>query len=204
MSIIGGKLKLKGSGKNLDRYKKKVADEPEVPEDEKIDFNETLQEPQLVEYTPENGTGRIITSSTTIHGKDTKFQVQLNNGDFLIVMNPNTLQKEERELAVVLSDKSASLKAPFSSDIVSFSQFEFRKKPELKVQDQSLGEEYKERLDSMSKKIKKPDQDAVLEYREKTGMWGYKTIKQKMDKEMTREQLLDMRTKKSRDKFCWF
>ena len=72
------------------------------------------------------------------------------------------------------------------------------------MQDQSLGEEYKERLDSMSKKIKKPDQDAVLEYREKTGMWGYKTIKQKMDKEMTREQLLDMRTKKSRDKFCWF
>ena len=53
----------------------------------------------------------------------------------------------------------------------------------------------------MSKKIKKPE--SMLEYREKTGMWGYKTVKQKFEKELTKEELLDMRAKKSRDKFCW-
>jgi hypothetical protein len=34
-------------------------------------------------------------------------------------------------------------------------------------------------------------------------MWGYKSIKEKLGSEATREKLLDMRSKKNRDKFCW-
>ena len=34
-------------------------------------------------------------------------------------------------------------------------------------------------------------------------MWGYKTIKEEVDTNLNREKLLDMRSKKNRDKFCW-
>lgn len=35
-------------------------------------------------------------------------------------------------------------------------------------------------------------------------MWGYTTIKEKVDKGLSNEQLLDLRSKKSTDRFCWF
>jgi len=201
MSVIGGQLKFKGGSKNLDRYRSKPAKEEESPEEEKITFNEGPKKIEKVEFPPEDGVGRIITSGTTVHGKDTKFLTQIKSGDFIIILHPTTLQKEEREVMVALSDKSAALKSPFSSDLISFSQFEIRKKPEFKEPEEDLAEEYEEKLNKMSKKIKKPE--SVLEYREKTGMWGYKTVKTKLDKELTREELLDLRAKKSRDKFCW-
>jgi len=207
MSIIGGKLKLKGSKPNS--FSTKAAapaadthdDEDELNPVEKLSFNEGSKPLEKIDYAPEPGVGRLITSSTTIHGKDTKFLTQIKNGDFIIVQNPTTLQKEEKEVSIVLSDKSASLKSPFSFDIISFSQFDIRKKSEWKEPEESLESKYEEKLQKMSKKIQKPE--AVLEYREKTGMWGYKSVKTKFDKEMTREELLDMRAKKSRDKFCW-
>jgi hypothetical protein len=34
-------------------------------------------------------------------------------------------------------------------------------------------------------------------------MWGYKTTQEKLDGDTTREKLLDVRSKKNRDKFCW-
>jgi hypothetical protein len=201
MSIIGGKLKLKGSFQRKSEKEKRAAEkEDDLLESEKIDFNEGPKELQKIEFAPEPGTGRIITSGTTVHGKESKFMSQIKSGDFIIIQHPTTFQKEERELVVVLSDKSASLKTPFSSDLISFSQFDFRKKAEFR-EPESLEQKFEERLESMSKKIKKPE--SMLEYREKTGMWGYKTIKQKFEKELTKEELLDMRAKKSRDKFCW-
>ncbi len=203
MSIIGGKLKLKGSKPNSFSTRPAVAAEPEddLTPDEKLVFDEGNKPLEKIVYAPEPGAGRLIVSSTTIHGKETKFLTQLKSGDFLIVQNPTTLQKEEKEVAVVLSDKSASLKAPFSFEIISFTQYDIKKKEEWKAPEESLESKYEEKLQKMSKKIQKPE--AVLEYREKTGMWGYKAVKTKFDKDMTREELLDMRAKKSRDKFCW-
>jgi hypothetical protein len=202
MSIIGGKLKLKGAfQKKLDQEKKNAQKDIDPLEEENLAFTDGPKELKKVEFAPEPGSGRIITSATTVHGKDTKFQTQLKQGDFIIVLHPTTLEKEEREIMVALSDKSAALKAPFSSDLISFTQFEIRKKPEFKEAGEDLEKKFEERLESMSKKIKKPE--AMLEYREKTGMWGYKNVKEKFNKELTREELLDMRAKKSRDKFCW-
>lgn len=34
-------------------------------------------------------------------------------------------------------------------------------------------------------------------------MWGYKVIKEKLDDKLGREDILDLRSKKNRDKFCW-
>jgi hypothetical protein len=37
-----------------------------------------------------NGTGRITSSGTTIHGHNTEFMNQLKNGDAIIVTHPTT------------------------------------------------------------------------------------------------------------------
>lgn len=123
-------------------------------------------------------------------------------GDTIIVLNPQTLVKEERKLTAILSDKSASLNEPFDNDLMSYTQFDFKKKTVEKDADESLEEKYVAKLSSLSKKIKK--EKTSLEYREKKGMWGYKTIKENLEGEKTREELLDLRSKKNRDKFCWF
>ena len=34
-------------------------------------------------------------------------------------------------------------------------------------------------------------------------MWGYKVIREEVSGVKTREDILDMRAKKGRDKFCW-
>jgi hypothetical protein len=56
-------------------------------------------------------------------------------------------------------------------------------------------------FEGITKKIKKPT--STLEYRQRVGMWAYKTFKEKIDGELSREQLLELRAKKNRDKHCW-
>jgi len=34
-------------------------------------------------------------------------------------------------------------------------------------------------------------------------MWGYQNVKEKVDSDATHENLLDLRSKKSRDRHCW-
>ena len=205
MSIVSGKLKFKGNfqtklEKEEKKYKKKS---PTVSIEKEILTEKKSKEPILVEFSPEPGTGRLITSGLTVHGKDTKFMSQIKNGDFIVIQDETTFDKEERPVSAVLSDKSMALSTPFSSDVITYKTFEIRKKPEYKEPEDTLEEKYEKKLQNFSKKIKKDV--PVLEYREKKGMWGYKLIKEELDdkKEITREDLLDLRSKKSRDKFCW-
>lgn len=206
---IGGKLRFKGA------FQKKIEEKEEKIRKnlEKIEQNGREPSPsllptpvspkkQLIEYTPQQGSGRILTSGKSIHGKDTHFMQDLKVGDELIVINPTSLLKETRKLTAILSDKSAGIDEPFTVDLVSYSQYEFRKQNELKEKEMTLDEKYQKKLNEMSKKIKK-DNKSLLEFREKKGMWGYKKVQQELDGEMTKEQLLDIRSKKNRDKFCW-
>lgn len=207
MSVIGGKLKLKGAAQStLDaenkKYKKEKPKASEADEDDVELIPEQKKVQKIIEHPPHPGTGRIITSGTTVHGQETKFKTELANGDKIIITKPDTLEKEEREIMVVFSDKSALLSSAFSSNLITGCPFEIKKKPEVK-EEETLEEKFNEKLNKMSKKIKK-EENSVFEYREKVGMWGYKTIREKQDRELTREELLDMRAKKNRDKFCWF
>ena len=62
-------------------------------------------------------------------------------------------------------------------------------------------EVYQEKLSYVSKKIKKPKTN--LEFRIKKGMWGYKTVKEEYEGELSREELLDKRSRDKGDKWCW-
>jgi len=204
--MISGKLKFKGNfqdklNKEQRKLKREIIDSKE-PEEEKIAVIESKsKEPILVEFLPVPGAGRLITSGATVHGKDTKFMSEMKHGDFIVVQHPTTFEKEEIVASAVLSDKSIALASGFSSDLISYTQYEIRKKPEYRVPDDTVDEKYEKKIQDLSKKIKK--EKPVLEYRQKKGMWGYNTIKEKLDKEATREDLLDLRSKKNRDKHCW-
>lgn len=208
-NFISGKLRFKGVfQKNIhqDQAKTFKKQEDKSSDDELSDLPKEKEpsEPKthLIEYKPQQGTGRILTSGKAIHGKDTFFMKDLKLGDELIVTNPTSLVKETRKITAILSDKSIGVNEPFTVDLVSYSQYEFRKQNELKEKDLSLEDKYHIKLSEMTKKIKK-EEKSVLEFREKKGMWGYRKIQEEMAGELTKEQLLDMRSKKNRDKFCW-
>ena len=205
-NFISGKLRFKGSFQKKiqdeeDKIKKVIekSNEDDLPIAEK---HQPSPKKQLIEYKVQQGSGRILTSGKSVHGKDTYFMKELKLGDEIIVTNPTSLLKETRKLTAILSDKSAGINEPFTVDLVSYSQYEFRKQNELKEKDLSLDEKYQIKLNDMSKKIKKEDK-SILEFREKKGMWGYKKISEELSGQLTKEQLLDIRSKKNRDKFCW-
>ena len=88
----------------------------------KPDF-EILEEQPVVE-----GKGMIMVSGSTVHGNEgTEFMKSLEVGDSLIVQIDG--QKEERKLNMVLSNKSCGLEEPFSSDLSTWTEFKYQKKP---------------------------------------------------------------------------
>lgn len=204
-----GKLRFKGDfEKKIKESEEKIRKKLEKEEEEQISPNQEFIEKtlspkkQLVEYKPQQGIGRILTSGKSVHGKDTRFMQELKVGDELIIRNPSTLVQEVRKISAVLSDKSAGIDDPFTVDLVSYSQYEYRKQNEMKEKEMTLDEKYQKKLSEMSKKIKK-EEKTILETREKKGMWGYKKVQKELDGELSKEQLLDIRSKKNRDKFCW-
>jgi len=205
-NFVNGKLRFKGAFQTkLQQNETKIKKHIEKNSEEDLPIGETSNpspKKQLIEYKPQQATGRILTSGKSVHGKSTAFRSELKLGDELIVTNPTTLLKEKRKITAILSDQSAGIDEPFTIDLVSFSQFELRKQNELKDKEMTLEEKYQIKLNDMSKKIKKEDK-SVLEFREKKGMWGYRKISEELPGQLTKEQLLDMRSKKNRDKFCW-
>ena len=102
----------------------------------------------------------------------------------------------------IFSSRSMMIDQPFSVDLITFKPFRYRKKPTMK-ESLTLEESMEDRYTDVIKKSQN-DNNSILEYRERKGMWGYKTIKVDLGKEVSREDLLQLRTKKNRDKFCWY
>ncbi|KAF0711257.1 hypothetical protein AaE_012245, partial [Aphanomyces astaci] len=131
---VGGKLQLKG-GLNLSLKKKKskkrkaeLEGRPAAGDDDD-DF-------QLVKL---QGTGRILTSGTTVMGKmGTKFYHELSIGDALIIMHPTSMKEETRIVKMVLSDVSISISSPFSSDLVSTTTFSYIKAPPEEIDQDAI------------------------------------------------------------------
>lgn len=202
MSIIGGRLKFKSS-----RLTPSLPPPPSSPPSLLLPPPPPPSQIQI-DYLPKPGSGRIITSGRTIHGKETKFMLEAKLGDEILITHPTSLETERRRITALLSDRSIGISEPFSSDLVSFTQFELKKQSELKEKEGGVDQEFREKIEKLenlnknSKKIKK-EEKSLLEYREKKGMWGYRMVKEEVKGGKSKEELLDLRAKKSRDKFCW-
>lgn len=165
-----------------------------------------------------DGVGRIVSSTNTVHGFETKFKEEVEAGDTLMVHHPTSLQVEMRVVTGVLSQRSLVLHQAFSKDLVSTTDYHIRKdslklqeKAKAQMQEAGAGEEEGEETlqDAASqelqrrleKKLKKQRKTCVV--REKTGMWGYKMVSKTLDKAANQEELLDERCRQGRDKYCF-
>ena len=158
------------------------------------------------------GDGRIVCSAVTVQGMETRFKEQLVVGDVIQIHHPQTLLSERRNVTGILSQRSLTVDFPFSSDFVSTIEY-------------SIGKRHKDKQETTGSSVKKeeesgtlveasrdypggsvhstgePDVERVLTYREKVGM-SYRTVAIKVDKDMSKEDLLDLQTKKSHDRYC--
>lgn len=158
------------------------------------------------------GSGRIVSSATTIHGFETKFKDELEVGDTIMIHHAVSLEVELRVVTGILSQRSCTVHQSFSKDILSTTDYHIRK-DSLKIQQKAkaeigesgdakalqdaASEELQRQLD---RRIKKQRKEVAI--REKTGMWGYKVVTKKLGKEASQEDLLDERCKQGRDKWC--
>lgn len=155
---------------------------------------------KVLTFEPIPGTGRILTSTKIVMGQDTTFLTEIERGDqIIVIVDPMNFKKEAREVSMVMGDKSLSLKEPFSKNLITYSQFEIKKSDKVVEGDQSLDQKYKEKFQNFGKKIKKKKH--VVEFRQKSGMWSYKTQKLEFDRELTREEKLDLRIKSQKGKY---
>lgn len=152
--------------------------------------------------------GRIVSNGITIQGFETRFKDELDVGDTIIVRHPQSLEREERVVTAIISQRSLNVNRPFSCDFVSTTEFSVRKErivgkretDALKVED--IDEDGGVRLNGAGLDEKLTKQKSVLSYQQKAGPWGYKTVTENLDRHYSEEELLDMRCKKVHDKYC--
>lgn len=149
-------------------------------------------EPYDIEQEVCPGTGRILASGTTLHGTGTCFLQELKqNGSVIVRLGE---REEKRKVVLVLSDKSACINEPFLQE---FSGEFLRQDPAIRVDPR------KELQEQAEKRRKLMETTHAYDIRVKRGPWTYKTTNVVTDKDLTREDLLDIRARKVRDKHCW-
>merc|ERR1719310_1134934 len=198
-------LKFKGED---DKRKKKRRDTPKG--DGSASSAQPTEAAAVSDVPVIEGAGRLVSSSVTLHGFESKFKEQLEVGDTVMIHHPVSLEVEMRVCTGVLSERSATIHQAFSKDLVSTMDYHIRK-DSLKLQEKAKTQLEEEGGDAeglqdaasrelqrqLDKKLKKSRKTVTV--REKTGMWGYKMVTRKADKETTMEEALDERCKQGRD-----
>lgn len=123
----------------------------------------------------------------------------------MILVNPEPEKgqeaEERRKITMVLSNKSMGVEEPFSFTPNDKIPFKYQKKPVVKEPEKSFDEFLQERMQEKKREKKeKKKKYTVVEVREKTGMWGYKTKKVKVKGDLSREEILDIRAQAAGDK----
>jgi len=156
--------------------------------------------------------GRIVSFGTTVQGMETRFKDEIQIGDLVIIRHPQTLAIEERIVTSVMSQRSLSIHDPFSSDLVSTTEFSIRKESIVVQKSESIKKEGTEELfdepaenepninDELTKRLSQAK--STLSYQDKLGAWNRKTVTVQLDAHYSQEELLDMRCKKVHDKYC--
>ena len=208
------KLVFKGDKKKKKREREQ-RDDNENNDDEK---DEPIKQQKVVDDNNEvdevveikNGTGRITSSSTTISGHYTKFMDELGINDAILITHPITLQQETKIVRMVLSNTSIGISSAFSSDLVSTTSFryikapkEYRDKEKEKAVNNPKGEKRKdEEALAYGTYGSKGGQELVYRVRKDGAFGGYKIVKENASN-ASRENLLEQRSKKKSDRFCY-
>ncbi|EER14795.1 conserved hypothetical protein [Perkinsus marinus ATCC 50983] len=228
MSTLGdrvrkGPLILKGEKPKKKKKSKKHHHHQQHSEDDGL-LSDGNAEDAPVEVPVRKCTGRIVCTNSTIQGMNTKFMEEIEQGDTILVHHPQSLQIEERQVVSVLSSRSLVVSDPFSQDFVTTTEFHVRKDGEvlrrkveakMKMKKEEIDEEgnteghgsVEDLIDKeLQRKFKKKQQNLFTigenRYVERHGAFGYKAHSEKVGKDVTKEDMLDMRVRKVHDKYC--
>eukprot|EP01041_Mallomonas_annulata_P008215 gene8215-16890_t len=188
------KLTFKGQSDNNKKPKqKRKLDESGLGSDAAIALESQRSEDEIVIM---SGTG------TTVHGHGTNFMEELQPGDAILISHPTTMRDETKIVKMVLSGISIGISSAFSTDLITTTTFKYIKAPKDQTDEQLDKEKQK------GSKKRDVEEEAYgtyasnggqrLTYREKKpgAYGGYKIVHQETEKTMTREELLDQRSKK--------
>jgi len=160
--------------------------------------------------TIEQGQGRITTSGTVLTGHDTKLRSILRSGDAIIVVLNG--QEEMRVVTMVLSDISGAISSPFSSDLKLPTRYRFVRKPRnlakerMEMERKAASEKEEDERTAFgtygTSKAGKESGTTEMVYRERTEHGSYRIRREEVGRDVTRSDLLDMRSKKKSDKYC--
>mmetsp|Transcript_7116 Transcript_7116/g.9968 ORF Transcript_7116/g.9968 Transcript_7116/m.9968 type:complete len:213 (+) Transcript_7116:137-775(+) len=211
--VVGGKLVFKGGkvAKKKSVDKKARSSESNSRKGEKIDLKingvGALEAEEEEELMPETGTGRITSSGTAVAGYSTKFLSELKVGDALMVFHPTALTTETKLVRMVLSDKSIGISSAFSSDLISTTNFQYISAPKDKnLEDPEVERENRKKKEEDKAYGTYASQGGTkVVYRvKKAGQYGgYEIMTENSEKPMTREDLLNVRSKKKADRYCY-
>ncbi len=160
--------------------------------------------PDVAPPTMKKGTGKITTSGTVITGYDTKFEKEVNAGDAILCVLENG-KEELRVVTMRLSNISLNLSSAFSRNIKVPSNFHYIRKPRDVLKERA--EVQKQKAETLlEQKTHAFDLYAneSLVYREKTETGSYRIKREHLDggESKTRADLLEMRARKTSDKYC--
>ena len=203
--VLGGKLKLKGASEGKKRKKRDKMPMP-APEDGDDDGDEAALAAAAAEYSaaPVAGTGKITSSGVVLAGHGTAFSSELSVGDTLLVTvvdrYRNTETNESRRINMVLGATSVNVEAPFTCDLTAPTSFMYvRRAPDIDAIRAARAEERKkakravEEAQEVTYKVLKAD----------AGPWKvWKTVTEKVEGGVTREEMLDRRAREKGDKHC--
>eukprot|EP00520_Triparma_pacifica_P011146 CAMPEP_0118646966 /NCGR_PEP_ID=MMETSP0785-20121206/8351_1 /TAXON_ID=91992 /ORGANISM="Bolidomonas pacifica, Strain CCMP 1866" /LENGTH=204 /DNA_ID=CAMNT_0006539021 /DNA_START=147 /DNA_END=757 /DNA_ORIENTATION=- len=140
------------------------------------------------------GTGSVHHSSTIISGQDTRFLRELSQGDAFILKNPETNKDELRVIRFITSDTSLAISSAFSfPSSSSSSSFYYVKAPKKTKTKEELEAEATASFNESIDKAAGTTKAGTVELRIKNAGGGYNIIQQKVDSEMSREDLIDLR-----------
>jgi hypothetical protein len=152
-----------------------------------------------------HGIGKITTSGTVVMGHGTKFSEQVHAGDAFLVTIDGT--QEMRVITMRLSDISLNLSSGFSQNMATPVPFQFISKPRDASNSNNNGNVAEQR--EAREKALQEERHAFglysneeLVYQERTEHGNYRTKRVKVDGKVSRQELLDLRTKKKSDRFC--
>lgn len=156
------------------------------------------------------GSGKITTSGTVVTGQGTKFEKELAVGDAIMAVVNG--QEELRVITMRLSNTSLNLSSAFSVSIKQPQSFQYIAKPKNAAHERKNA--LKKQLEQDQEKEKSAfdlySSHQELVYREKTETGSYRIKRQELDtagkgsrsSNNTRGDLLDLRSKKTSDKYC--
>jgi hypothetical protein len=210
---VGGRLVFKGgeAAKAANKGKKKkrrtrkddTAEDGAVADAGAVDSDSSKGPIQVLK-----GAGRITTSGTALQGHGTSFMSQLSQGDALIVTHPSTLMDETRLVSMVLSDTSIGISSAFSSDLISTTSFHYVKAPKktASAEDQRVAQKKRkaQEEDSAFGTYSSGGGDRIVYRVKKAGTYGgYEIVTEDAHQDMSREDLLKVRSQKKSDRYCY-